>query len=59
MHDNWNEWHTDFKKMKTNLQNEGYLVEEVVVDIDELAKYCFMKGIENNGKARSMFVQEK
>jgi len=59
IHDNWKEWHKSFLKMKKKLQAQGYTVNEVIVDLDELQNYCAVRGISNNGKARSQFVSEK
>lgn len=59
MHGNWNDWHKAFQKMKKDLTNQGFQVVEVVVDLDELTEYCKKRGIKNDGRARSMFVQAK
>ncbi len=32
---------------------------EIVVDLDELTAYCKLRGIKNDGRARSLFVQAK
>ena len=58
MHSSWKEWHKDFQKMKKNLISEGYHVIDVEIDLDKLIDYCKKKGIKNDGKARSQFVQE-
>ena len=55
MHDTWNEWSMDFAKTKNKLQLEGFIVKEVVVDLEELHDYCLSKGIRIDGKARSQF----
>lgn len=59
MHDTWNEWHKDFLKLKNDLTAKGLEVLEVEIDLDELTNYCKQKGIRNDGKARSYFVQAK
>lgn len=59
MHSTWREWHKAFEKGKNELIKQGFQVEDVVVDLDELAEYCMLRGIKNDGKARSAFVQEK
>jgi len=59
MHDTWEEWHKEYNKAKKNLRSEGFVVTEIVVDIDELQNYCKVRGIKNNGKARSGFVVDK
>lgn len=57
MHDTWNAWHKDFLKAKNELLAQGFIVDDVEIDLDELIKYCKMRGIRNDGKARSQFVQ--
>ena len=59
MHDTWDDWHKDFQKMKREFKNMGFEVVDIVVDVDELEEYCKTKGIKNDGKARSQFVQAK
>ena len=59
MHDTWYDWHKDFEKTKRNFTNQGFEVVDIVVDLDELKEYCKLRGIKNDGKARSQFVQAK
>jgi hypothetical protein len=59
MHDTWRDWHEDYKKTKRELINLGFGVFDVEVDLDELTEYCKLRGIKNDGKARSQFVQIK
>ena len=59
MHDTWKEWHLDFLKMKRNLISSGFGVIDIEIDLDELINYCKSRGIKNDGKARSQFVQTK
>ncbi len=59
MHDTWKDWHKSYLKAKSDLTNKGYDVKEVEVDVDELIKYCKLRGIKNDGKARSQFVADK
>ena len=59
MHDTWKEWHKAFLKTKKGLILEGFTVIDFVVDIDELINYCKMRGIKNDGNARSQFVSKK
>ena len=44
--------------MKRDLTNQGFEVVDAIINLDELSKYCRMRGIKNNGKARSQFVRE-
>ena len=59
LHDTWDEWHEAFLKAKKQLAKKGLKVSDVVIDLDELINYCKKKGIKNDGKARSLFVQQK
>ena len=59
MHDTWNEWHQDFLKLKKELTSKGLEVLEIEIDLNELTNYCKLRGIRNDGKARSQFVQSK
>lgn len=59
MHDTWEEWHKAFEKSKKESIKQGFEVEVVSVDLDELAYYCLSRRIANDGKARSQFVLDK
>jgi hypothetical protein len=59
MHDTWHDWHKAYEKTKRELTNHGFEVVDTVIDLDELTEYCKKRGIKNDGKARSQFVQEK
>lgn len=59
IHDTWDEWHKAFLKTKKDLISKGFQVKDVEIDLDELTDYCKMRGIKNDGKARSQFVQAK
>jgi hypothetical protein len=59
MHDTWNEWHKNFLKTKKYMISEGFEVAAIEIDLDELTNYCKMRGIKNDGKASSQFVQAK
>jgi len=59
MHDNWHDWHKAFEKGKRDLMNQGFEVQDVIINLDELSEYCKLQGIKNDGKARSQFVQAK
>ncbi len=59
LNNTWKDWHKAFERTKRDLISQGLEVVDVVVDLDELILYCRMRGIENNGKARSQFVQTK
>lgn len=59
MHDTWKEWHKAFLKTRKDLISKGFDVTNIEIDLDELINYCKLKGIKNDGKARSQFVQAK
>lgn len=59
MHNTWAEWHNDFLKVKNDLRAKGLEIIVVEIDLGELTNYCKLRGIKNDGKARSQFVQAK
>lgn len=59
MHDTLYDWHKAFETTKRDLINQGFDVNDVVVNLDELIEYCKLRGIKNDGSARSQFVQVK
>lgn len=59
MHDTWNDWHKAYLEAKRDLIKQGFKVKEVEVDINELIIYCKVRGIKNDGDARSQFVTDK
>ena len=59
LHDNWKDWHKSFLKLKKDMISQGFEVMDIVIDLDELEIFCKIRGIKNNGKARSQFVQTK
>ncbi len=59
LHDNWKDWHKSFLKLKKDMISQGFEVMDIVIDLDELEIFCKIRGIKNNGKARSQFVQNK
>ena len=59
MHDTWKEWSKTYLKTKENLTSLGLTVKDCIIDLVELETYCKLKGIKNDGKARSLFVSDK
>jgi hypothetical protein len=59
MHEQWEDWHKEYEKVKKRLKAEGLVVREVKINIDELYRYCQRQMIPLDGKARSQFVQTK
>ena len=58
MHNTWEEWNQDYNKAKKNLKDEGCVVHEMIIDIDELNLYCIERGVMNDGRARSQYVAQ-
>jgi hypothetical protein len=58
MHDTWEDWHKAFLKAKKDLTSQGFEVTKVVIDLNELRHYCAMRGVKNDGSARSRFIQD-
>ncbi len=56
MHNSWHEWHQEFLSVKRRLSQSGLIVQEYEVDLDELIRFCFQKGLPIDGNARSQFV---
>jgi len=56
MHDTWEEWHKSYLNLKSYLKSQGMVVNDFVVDLNELKKYCSSRGLKIDGKARSEFV---
>ncbi len=59
MSGSWEDWFMNYSKIKSQLKSQGFFVKEVPINIHELIAYCTDKGIKNDGKARSQFVQMK
>ncbi len=59
MHATWEDWHKAYLKTKIKLTSQGFVVKDFVVDINELINYCKIRGIKNDGKARSQFVTNR
>ncbi len=58
MHDTWKEWHKSYLKAKHRLTSQGLVVNDFVVDLNELRKYCSNRGLKIDGKAQSQFVSD-
>ena len=58
MHDTWKEWHKSYLIAKRSLTSKGLVVNDFVVDLNELKKYCSNRGLKIDGKARSQFVSD-
>jgi len=56
LHKTWEEWHIDYSNTKLMLSKQGYMVVDVIIDIDNLIKYCKANKLKNVGKTRSEYV---
>jgi hypothetical protein len=59
MHDTWNEWNKSYLKTKLEFTNNGFIVNDIIVDLRELKKYCSTRDMKIDGKARSQFVSNR
>ena len=59
MFDTWKEWHASYQNAKKMFLDYGHEVNDVVIDLAKLNKYCQENGLKNNGKTRSQYVSEK
>ena len=59
MHESWDDWYKAFSELKVKLISQGFIVREVIIDLNELTDYCIDRKIKNDGKARSQFVMTK
>ena len=57
-HETWEEWHRSYQATKRRLESDGLTVNEIVVDLDSLVRFCYQRGIKNDGKARSQFAAQ-
>jgi hypothetical protein len=58
MHDSWEDWHKSYLSTKHSLTTKGLTVNDFMVDLDKLKKYCSSRGLKIDGKARSQFVSD-
>lgn len=59
MHDNWKDWNKAYLKTKKELTFQGFIVNDFVVNLNELKKYCIANNLKIDGKARAQFVTNK
>ncbi len=59
MYNTWKEWNKAYLKTKKDLASQGFIVNDFIVDLDELKKYCLAKAIKIDGKARAQFVSNR
>lgn len=58
MHDTWEEWNHEYMKAKKILEDKGFIVHSIIIDIDALNQYCVERGLKNDGKTRSHYVSK-
>jgi hypothetical protein len=59
MHDAWKDWKDSYYRTKKKLIKEGFIVNEVTIDIDKLNQFCRDNGVQNTGKVRSQYVSQQ
>ena len=59
IHDTWKEWNKEYLKTKKELTSQGFIVKDFPVNLDELLNYCAIRGMKNDGKARSQFLANR
>ena len=59
MHDTYAEWLASARQGERDLVARGQPVERVMVDPDELASWCLIRGLVPDGAARAEFVSDR
>jgi hypothetical protein len=59
LEESYPEWFQVAQKRFAELQSSGLRVEKVDVDSEKLILWCNERGLENDGKARSLFAAER
>ena len=55
----YHEWLESHSELKQKLENLGVSVVEVPIDVDEMQKYFFGRGLKNDAANRSQYVARK
>jgi len=55
----WEEWNEVIIKTKKEMAVLGITLIDVIIDIEELNRYCREQNLPNNGDTRSYYVREK
>ena len=58
MHDTWEEWHQEYRRIKKEIKAQGFVVHEMTNDIDALNVYCLERGLKNDGRTRSQYTSQ-
>ncbi len=59
MHDTYTEWLASARQGERDFLARGHLVERVMVDPDELASWCLIRGLVPDGATRAEFVSDR
>ncbi len=59
LHDSYDEWLKDVHQAEKRLKREGTVTKRIIVDPDELAGWCALRGLEPVSSTRAEYVSEK
>jgi hypothetical protein len=59
LHDTYDEWLKDVRQGEKLVKREGNITKRIIVDPDELAAWCAMRGREPIASARAEYICEK
>jgi hypothetical protein len=59
LHETYDEWLKDVHKGEKLVKREGNVVKRIIVDPDELAAWCALRGLQPVAAARAEYVCEK
>ena len=54
----WEDWRANLNRVIKDLKDLGKEVEEIEIDLNDLANYCKENNLPNNTKTRSKFVAD-
>ena len=54
----WEDWRTNLNRVINDLKNLGKKVEEIEIDLNDLANYCKEKNLPNTTKTRSRYIAD-
>ena len=58
LHESWEDWNKDYERTKRRLKHEGFVVHDMIIDIEKLNRYCTDRGVLNNGRSRSQYASQ-
>jgi hypothetical protein len=59
MHHRYEDWQTEAKRAERAMKHDGYTVLRVVIDPDELAGWCAIRGLTPTPDVRAQYVSER